>query len=413
MKQYVLKQPYNLYITLKDVYSVIIALLPVIMIYNVPIVNKGLSTILLGVLLPYALYCIIKPPFAKLWILIPFIIFMIYIIFRSRGDFTNIFLMSVVCIHALGAANNSINISLLRKTIEIVAMIASALVIIQTILYYVFGAEIEFIIKPLVLQDMQYYFYKESGTLYRPCAFFMEPSHFVQFSAVALISILFPEKQGEKIKLVKAAFIVLGSMLTTSGMGIMMCLGILLWYFLNCALNNLRKNFAVGMTVLLGGIIFLAVIFVFLMQFDFFNLAIQRIFGEVDGYNAIWGRTLFWDSTIGQMSSADRIMGYGSVSLPDNYMTGLMELIYCYGYIGCILLVFAFMALFFSSHKKWYPKILCLIYLGLLLIANLFSFIILSFWFSNIIASVYDKALDITIKEEHKIKKVKKWKLIR
>ena len=71
MKQYLLKQPYNLYITLKDVYSVIIALLPVIMIYNVPIVNKGLSTILLGVLLPYALYCIIKPPLAKFWILIP------------------------------------------------------------------------------------------------------------------------------------------------------------------------------------------------------------------------------------------------------------------------------------------------------------------------------------------------------
>ena len=61
------------------------------------------------------------------------------------------------------------------------------------------------------------------------------------------------------------------------------------------------------------------------------------------------------------------------------------------------------MALFFRAHKKRYPKILCLIYLGLLLIANLFSFIILSFWFSNIIASVYDKASDITMKKEHKI----------
>lgn len=120
------------------------------------------------------------------------------------------------------------------------------------------------------------------------------------------------------------------------------------------------------------------------MRFGFFSNAIQRIFGEVDGYNAIWGRTLFWNSTIGQMSGDNLIWRYGSSMLPSNYMTGLMEVIYFYGYVGLVLLGFALLCAGIQNRKNRMSVGLCFAYEGLIVIANLFRFISLTLWLSVI-----------------------------
>lgn len=363
---------------IRSVYTVIIALLPVIMIYNVPLVDKGMSTVLLGILTPFALRYILR--IRKFSRTLPVLSLFLYMLLRSQEDSENAIVMAVALIHILGIFGGSINVSVMRRTIEKTAVFASILVIIQTISYYVLHIRLQFLIRELVLSANQGALSTSSGTLYRPSAIFLEPSHFAQFATVALMSVLFPQ-EGGKVNLRRALFIALGCMLTTSGMGIVLCTATFLVYLLFRAHQEKATS---RIFKIIGGTAVGVIVFFVLMRFSFFYNAVRRIFGEVDGYNAIWGRTLFWDSTIGQMSGNDLAWGYGSSMLPSKYMTGLMEVIYCYGYVGLGLLGFTILCSGIQNRQNRMSVFLCVAYAGLMTIANLYSFISLTFWLTVI-----------------------------
>ena len=46
--------------TMKVFYSVVISFLPILMFFNVPIINTGLSTFLVAILSPYAIVTIFR-----------------------------------------------------------------------------------------------------------------------------------------------------------------------------------------------------------------------------------------------------------------------------------------------------------------------------------------------------------------
>lgn len=371
-----IKHVTNTKVSIRSIYSVIIALLPVIMIFNVPFINLGFSTVLLGIFAPYALLRYRKRK--KAISIIPVFCMLTYMILRADGSLSNQFLLVIVLIHVYGAVQGSLNMGVIRKTLEIVAVIASFAVLLQTVIYYIFGIKFMYLFPEIVLQDNWYYFTKKMGTLYRPSAFFLEPSHYAQYCCLGLLSSLFPTGE-EKVNFKKVFWIMFGCLLTTSGMGIALCVGIFGWYVLFT-----RRKLRTQIKSILGWGILAIVAFCGMMQIPFFRLAVERVLGQVDGYNAIWGRTLFWDTYIGSMSRQELIVGKGVSNLPDGYMTGLMEVIYCYGYlgVGIMLLVFIYM---FIRGKDNFSRSMCVIYCSLMCVANLFGFLSLSFWLCCII----------------------------
>lgn len=367
-------------INVRNMYSTVIALIPVIMILNVPILNIGASTVLLGLFAPYAL--LRYKSGRKTISLFPFVVLIGYLICRAAGSLINQVLLVIVLIHVFGAVNDSLNIRVMRKTIENVAMLATVCVILQTLIYYVLGIRTMFLIEALVLEENRNVFSESvmGGSLYRPSAFFLEPSHYTQYCCLGLLSVLFP-MDGQKANLKKAVWIALGCLLTTSGMGIALCIGVFGWYVLFT-----RRGQRAKLKSLIGWALAAVIAYFVLIQFSFFSLALQRIFGEVDGYNAIWGRTLFWDAYIGGLEGSEVLFGRGIINLPEGYMTGLMEVIYCYGYAGAGLMLLVFVYLFIRS-KDNMARCICVIYCCLMCIGNLLGFLVLSFWLCLTIAS--------------------------
>lgn len=367
-------------INVRSLYSVIIALIPVIMIFNVPVLNIGFSTLLLGLFAPFAL---LRYSSGKRLVgILPFLVLFGYFIYRSVGSLMNQFLLVIVLIHVYGAIQGSLKLHVMRKTIETVAVIGTACVILQTAVYYLLSLRFTFLIPGLILEENQEIIYEFLGAkdaMFRPSAFFLEPSHYAQYCCVALLSTLFPEGE-RKADIKKAVWILLGCLLTTSGMGIALCAGIFGWYVLFT-----RRKKGTKLVSLIGWSIAIVAAFFVLMQFDFFANALQRVFGEVDGYNAIWGRTLFWDQYIGSMKGSELWIGKGVIEMPEDYMTGLMELIYCYGYVGVAFLFAVFVYLFAKGHNNM-TRCLCVMYCGLMFIANIFSFLPMTFWMSIVIA---------------------------
>ena len=366
-------------INVRSLYSVIIALIPVIMIFNVPVLNIGFSTLLLGLFAPFAL---LRYSSGKRLVgILPFLVLFGYFIYRSVGSLMNQFLLVIVLIHVYGAIQGSLKLHVMRKTVETVAVIGTACVILQTLLYYVFGFSLMYLIPTFVLEENREILTRMSMSngMYRPAAFFLEPSHYAQYCCIALLSTLFPEEE-RKADLKKALWIVFGCLLTTSGIGIALSVGVFGLYVLFA-----QRKKGTKLISLIGWLLAIAVAFFVLMQFDFFANALQRVFGEVDGYNAIWGRTLFWDMYIGSLKGKDLLMGLGVVDMPDGYMTGLMELIYCYGQYGLTLMI-AVLAWLFIGSRNAMARGVCLIYAGLMCFADVFSFLSLTFWFCIILA---------------------------
>lgn len=372
-------------IKLRYIYTVAIAILPVIMSFKIPFVNIGFSTAIICLFIPYA--------FLHLWsvrnfdVKFLFIIVLGYFMYRSLNVPFNIFLILLVLTHVLGATSGSIDIRILRKTIEIISYSFAFIIFAQTLVFYVGNIRTSLLMESMLLDADKYYVANQLSLtgLYRPSAFFLEPSHYAEYCCIGLLSVLFPGSKYD-VNIRKAIVICIGCLLTTSGIGMALCFGLFFAYALFAQRNKKNRIMYIFLWLLAG----LAVISI-LSHIPLFQTMLLRITGDVGGYNAIWGRTLYWDSYINSMSSHDKILGFGYGNLPSGYMTGLMLLIYCYGYMGVVLLLSALVFLLLK-YKEKFSLFLVLMYCSLMCFANLFGFIGLTFWLTIIVTSaIYGK----------------------
>ena len=368
-------------INIRDVYSGIIAFLPIFMYINIPGINLGLGTVLLIITVPYALTkkIIVKKEIKEL----PFFLLLGYLLLKSTDEVINVLILLIIIMHIHGALNGSINCRVVRKIMQCVAVCATYCVIIQLIFYYLLGIRFSFLPSFLVADEFKYYYTTEIQSIYRASAFFLEPSHYSQYICISLLFTFFPE-DNRKPDIAKAFWIILGCLLTTSGIGIALCIGVLGWYLLFNRMKSGKKIIYIFI-----GMVAAVLIFLVLMQIPLFAFSIQRIFGEVDGYNAIEGRTWLWDAYIGTMSTNERIVGLGVSNIPKGYMTGLMHMIYCYGYIGLAIMVFVYIYLFIKS-KSVTARCVCAMYIAMLPLANLVGAIYICFWLCMIISNKTD-----------------------
>lgn len=368
-------------------YALFISVLPVLMMYKVPVAGIGVSTTMIIVSFFYAAAVIFYDILRNQWklriakIVIPFVLYLLYVVIKSAGDAVNMIQTMLIIIHIVAFSTGAVNAECLKRNIILIAVLAAFLTMFQTALHYLFGVHLPGILPDFCLDSLQYYRsfiltgYQEMSSLYRPSAFFLEPSHLTQYSFVALLLCLF---HGRK-QYAAAICISLGMVATTSGMGIMLAGGI--WFLF--IWDMIRKSEVSGrMIKIVGCLLGTITVMCILYQFEFFRSALQRVFSPVQysqkNYNAIWGRTLYWSTYISPMGGKDLIFGFGYIHLPDIYFTGLMEVIYCSGIIGVILYYFAMIktAICYQGISRLVAAILC----GLMLVANSTSIIWMTYY---------------------------------
>ena len=366
----------------ESIYHFCIALMPVLYLFRVPVLNISLGTILLIVFIPHSLvYVLSGLTKVRRFAMIPFLVFYVYLIARTKGNLNNFLLCVATVINLWGIYCGSIKTERIRKIIECAALIFAALVFFQTLCYYALGMKLKMLPKALILDIFQEsYVFRNDPGMYRPSAIFLEPSHFAQYCCFALISVLFPVEGKANLK--KAAIIAAGCVLTTSGMGMAVTAGIIVWYVLFTKQYPEKK-----LLTIIGGFAAAVMAFVVLMQIPFFKTAVQRVFSTVDGYNAIQGRTRHISDAIGTMSGKTLLFGYGGNAEYPYYLAGLPDTIFKYGIIGTVLELMCFAWLMLEKGQNY---VLCtsISFLALFCVAHLTSFYIQVFYFGLIIADV-------------------------
>ena len=375
-------------------YALFIALLPVLMMYKVPVIGMGVSTVMIIIGFFYAALVIFrdflknekKLRIAKM--VLPFIMYLIYTTIRSAGNLTNVLQTILLIFHIFAISTGAVNVKYLKKYFLFIATMAALLVTVQTLLYYAFNFHLPGIIPNLCLDNLDYYHqwiltgYPEIESMYRPSAFFLEPSHFAHYCVVAISFCLLEGKP----QIIRALCLSLGVIMTTSGMGIAVVIFIWLWYALKKIRNQDLTHKAIN---IVGLCIVVVLILVILIQFPFFQRLLSRVLSPVkyskDSYNAIWGRTLYWDTYITPLNGRDLLVGVGYGSLPkDDYFTGLMEMLYCTGVVGACLFYVSLLPFLFS--KNFFSICVAISIGGLMILANLNGTITLIYLYGTMVA---------------------------
>lgn len=189
-----------------------------------------------------------------------------------------------------------------------------------------------------------------SEGLFRPSAFFLEPSHYSQYCILGLASLFGTE---EKIITKKKILVSLGIVLTTSGIG--MAAVALIWFAYLYLYNKDFNKKKMG-TIILFTIVAILGFFIMYSRSSGFKASIDRVIAPGDGYNAVAGR-LGTSWLVKSLHGEKLVWGLGFDNVPTYgssheryYVTGIIQLILCQGIVGTI--IFAGFALYIIAVSK-------------------------------------------------------------
>lgn len=353
------------------IYAFIVAILPCIMMYKVPLLEKGASTIIVLACAILLLPTFGQIDFTNAKILLPILFYIIFVICRSAGNWIEIILQISVFVHLYAICSNKMNVASCKRYIKNISLIASICVIIQYVVYIIFHFHIQMIAYDLCLDELTYYRNKLiTSLMYRPSAFFLEPSHMAQYLMLGLGLCLLDRQKEYK----KAFIISFGMLATTSGMGLVMLICIWGWYYFSQIFYKKTNK----IKILLVGAVIAFIIISIAISIPSIQRILARIFGtfgdESSDYNAIHGRLFWWNRYISGLNGSDLLLGKGSAAIPDDYFTGFMEILYAYGIVGVFLYYNMLLYIFHKSNNIFSSCIIVLIG-GLMFFANLTGFI--------------------------------------
>ena len=333
-------------------FSFLIAFSLILQHYKGILGNAGISVLVLG--LPY----IVLGLLAKLQnekisgekIIFPLVLFSLYKAFIHEVNFMGIAQAIVIVIYYFAIAEGVINLRSVFKSASRIAQLASVLIIVQYVCHYVLGFHLKLVPVSLLLpESSQWIAGAETGQvgingirseLYRPSAFFLEPSHmFLYVFPILFVFLLSPNMDKWRKKI--ANLLTVGLFLTTSGMGIgVSCFAWVLYLGFNSGkLNNIKLKNVFRIKNLIILIIFCDVFIVLCFTVPFFRDSIVRIFvGESGGSNAIEGRTAQGFNLIANLTGMKLLIGVTSTTAGIQFnMAGFVATLYKFGIIGTFL----------------------------------------------------------------------------
>lgn len=363
-------------------FTVVIAFIPLVMMYKVPVLGIKVPTLLTAVCMVYSIMQLIKSKIrVPVIMLLTLILYLVFVMTKSPIA-TALIYVSVICI-LCAICTGIVNVALLRKLLEMTAIVAALCVIFQQVVHIITGIHVPFLVGSLMADDMleQYGYLVTSGIgrddMYRPSSFFLEPSQYSQFCTIGLGSCLFSEHPQIK----KAIVISMGIFACTSGLGFVSVFAI--WAAWGLSREKSKAELFKKIPLIL---ILLILAYYVLDNITFTHNIINR-FTTTDSteYNAIDGRLFWWDTYFGNFKFGDFLYGFGAESLPEDiYFTGFMTQLFCYGVIGVSLLFLFLILLIINSDI--YGKVCVTLYTGLLFFANLTYYHNILFYFGVYLA---------------------------
>lgn len=336
----------------------LLAVAPILQHYKGIYQNAGFT--LLIILFPYImLKLFLKIRDSKIEIkcmtaIMPLILFQLFRMVDHNVSITKLAYAIFFVLLFFSIAHGCINIYFFIKSAIVISCIAGGLLIIQYILFYLFEFHLQLVPTSFLLPESSAWIAgAQTGLIgvtgtpngfYRPSAFFLEPSHlFIYCFPMLCLTLLSPNMTKGKFN--ASLIITAGIILSTSGMGIAVAIGIWGVYFaLYDSMQN-KNNIASVYNIftkrnicLLIGLVVLLIILYF--QVDFIKNTIDRIFISEDSgrSSAIGGRTQRANMLLERLSGSDWIFGLTEDVSDINFnLPGFHATLYKYGIIGIIL----------------------------------------------------------------------------
>ncbi len=269
-----------------------------------------------------------------------------------------VFMIWVFLCIACGCVNT---VFFLKYAVNVVSL-AVVLLFVQYISHYIFHHTLN--LRPfnlLVSQDVIWVRHLNSssaGRLYRPAAFFLEPSHLFLYS-FPLLCILLLSPGMTKWRRNKAIIITTAMVMSTSGFSIVACIGLWSLYFLiykkGAADKHIdyRKIFS-GRNVLIV-IIIICVLSLAYFYIPLFRRSVNRIFTDTEGTNAISGRVRLALNYITGISGRAVLFGAANVSGTLEFnLAGFFATYIRWGIIGVALTYWFYGQGLFLLKKKYF-----------------------------------------------------------
>ena len=330
----------------------LLAICPIVQFYRGVYVNAAVSILL--VLFPYVLLKIrIKRQISRknFAIILPLIFLFLFQVIDHGTSVTELGQAVVFIVYVIAIACGCLSTRFFMRVIMFIAMLASVCIIVQYFCYYVFHFHLQMSPTSLLLpRSQQWVLLAQTGRhsitgkaikFYRPSAFFLEPSHmFIYMFTPTTIQVLSMDIKNRK-EARRSLLLLLGMVMTTSGMGIVVAILLCLIYMGRT--RDWRKRFSVRKLLLPKNLVkicvFLAVCFISYYYIPFVRNSVERVlFSGSDYSNAVSGRLDSGLNLISSMHGKQIILGVqDGLSGVTASMSGLNETMFQYGIIGVIL----------------------------------------------------------------------------
>lgn len=364
-------------ITGEKVFAFLVAASPILQHYKGPIGNAGITAISVGLLF-YLLKAMMKGMGSgkilhgkQILILTPLMIFSFYkAVIHGVNVMSLLHAAVIVGYYVLIAERYIGNGCVLRMSLGI-SMAASFLIILQNVCYYLLGRHIQMVPVPLLLPESSAWIGgAQTGhigvngaysALYRPSAFFLEPSHmFLYIFPILYLLLLSPGMNRWKRQM--AVLLSVGLILSTSGMGIaVVAAGWLLYFALGDGKENQIKlrNLLRGTNIVMLVAALVAGLIVLRMVPTLWD-SVQRILsGE-----AISGRVTRSSQLLKTLSGSQLLVGVTNTLEGIEFnMSGFAATLYKFGIVGIVLsyVLYVYSALKMKSPYNWIGRVILVV----------------------------------------------------
>lgn len=347
------------YINPEIVIAVVLAVAPILQHYKGLYENAGFTAILIAAaFLFYKLFYAVKQVVGtktltnlqkdRLLTVIPILLFLGYTAINRGFSFNRILYAGFFGLVYIAIAMGCVDLKRVLRYAFYICLAATVVLLLQYFCYYVIRFKLQVIPVKLLHAESERWVDRSTSTqiggFYRPSGFFLEPSHVFLYFFPSIAFLLFTPKASTR-RIISAAVLSLGVVLSTSGMGIAVVAGFWAIYILLYSARGNKKNepqfsnlFTKRTLIILA--IFLCVLIVSYFTVDIVRNTVNRIFVNNSGSTAIAGRVRRTLNHLQNMSARDILIGYSKdveVSGFDFNVAGFFATLFKQGVLGVIL----------------------------------------------------------------------------
>ena len=389
----------NSYPVLTKIYSIIIALLPILAItkYNISgIYLDRLCLVLFSLITPFVSIKrgTILVDFKRTAIIIAYCLVVTAnaFMYGTCGAFGIVSIWLIIFIGLSQTIYTFGDFYIIKKVLLTVSAIAALVVIVQSIMFYGLGQYWtpipKSIYNPAIIEKYSTFLSSSidlANGMFRPCGIFLEPAHMAEYCIIGLAISLFEDNKNNIISIL----ISIGIIFTTSGIGI--ALVVCVWIYKAIRDRKSGNSILRLHTIVILGVAVVGIIIV-LNQIGVADILKYRFtFG-----NSGTG----FSSRFSSVSQAFKgfgffqcLFGVGFDKTNPMWLSGLFSVIWQIGLVGLVLQLLVVFIHFSCTNKL--GKCIIWIYLGLFLAAEVSNMTNITFYLGIVIASMMNSMKEI------------------